>query len=184
MCLCFPVQPKHYYKSGGKSKTRWRKFALLASAALAMAALLQTASRYLFFYPLRITTDSMQPEIRSGDKRYFIYPQWKQPTRGDVVLVRLVQAEAEILCRIVATDGDTVEIQSGELRINRDPVKKLAYAVATPADPSYHLAETEIRPGFFFCLNDNDRNRNDSRLHGSFARSAIVAVLFRPPFFF
>jgi len=46
------------------------------------------------------------------------------------------------------------------------------------------MQEVEVRPNFFFCLNDNTQNTNDSRTQGIFARSQIVAKIFKPKFFF
>lgn len=126
----------------------------------------------------------MQPEIATGDKRYFTYPRLLQPKPGDIVLIRLAHAEAQLLCRLIAVDADKVSVQQGRVYLNGKADRTLNYALASEVDLAYHLPETEVRPNYVFCMNDNARNTNDSRLHGSFARHQIEAVLVRPTFFF
>jgi signal peptidase I len=179
------IEKARHYRASGKSGARkWQRSALVAAFIVSIALVLQFAFRHLFFYPLRIVTDSMQPEIATGDKRYFTYPGLSQPKVGDVVLIKALHADMQLLCRIVGADGDKVLIREGRLFLNGQEVRTLNYAVKTEADLSYHLAETEVRPNFVFCMNDNPRNSNDSRLHGSFARQQIQAVLVKPRMFF
>ncbi len=179
------IEKARHYRASGKGGTRkWKRYALIAGFVLSIALVLQFAFRHLFFYPLTIATDSMQPEIATGDKRYFTYPRLSEPKPGDVVLVRLADAEVQLLCRILATDGDRVLIREGRLFVNGRETRSLNYAVASGADLAHTLPETEVRPGFVFCMNDNARNTNDSRLHGSFARQQIEAVLIKPALFF
>ncbi|GAB4422937.1 MAG: signal peptidase I [Turneriella sp.] len=179
------IQKARHYRASGKGGTRkWKRYALIAAFILSIALVLQFAFRHLFFYPLRIATDSMQPEIATGDKRYFTYPRLALPKPGDIVLIRLANADVQLLCRIIATDGDKVMIREGRLYINGQEKRTLNFSVKAEADLAYQLAETEVRPNYVFCLNDNARNTNDSRLHGSFARQQIEAVLVQPALFF
>lgn len=157
---------------------------LAFAIVLVVALLFQFFLRQLFFYPLKVTGDSMSPEIQTGDKRYFIYPKLTSMQTGDIVLVRARTADVEYLCRIVAVDGDKVRIQEGRLSINGKPVKELNPALKVPEDTAYQFPETEVRPNHFFCLNDNVRNSADSRSHGIFERNQIIGKLFKPRFFF
>lgn len=175
---------RHYRASGKGGSRKWKRYAFVAAFILSIALVLQFAFRHLFFYPLKIATDSMQPEIATGDKRYFTYPRLSQPKVGDVVLIQPMHAEVQLLCRIIAADGDKVLIREGRLYVNGQESRALNYAVKSEEDLAYHLAETEVRPNFVFCMNDNARNTNDSRLHGSFSRQQIQAVLIRPTLFF
>lgn len=179
------IEKARHYRASGKGGTRkWKHYALITAFILSIALVLQFVFRHLFFYPLHIATDSMQPEIATGDKRYFTYPRLSQPKPGDVVLIRPAYADIQLLCRIIATDGDKVLIREGRLFLNGKESRSLNFAVKTEADLSYHLAETEVRPNYVFCMNDNPRNTNDSRLHGSFARQQVEAVLVKPALFF
>lgn len=179
------IEKARHYRASGKGRTRkWKHYALITFVIFSIAMALQFAFRHLFFYPLRIATDSMQPEIATGDKRYFTYPRLVQPKPGDIVLIRPAHADVQLLCRIIATEGDKVLIREGRLYLNGKEKRMLNFAVKSEADLSYRLAETEVRPNYVFCLNDNSRNTNDSRLHGSFPRQQIEAVLVQPAVFF
>lgn len=175
---------EHYRASGKAANKKWRRLALTSATVLAIAFILQLILRQLFFFPLTITGDSMIPEIKSGDKRYFVYAKISQPALGDVVLVHSAVADVEYLCRIAASDGDKVKISAGQLLINGQLKKELPALLNSPLDRSFFMPETEVRPNNIFCLNDNARNTSDSRVHGMFARSQIIARVIRPTLFF
>ena len=179
------IRKAEYYRASGKhSNHRLRRFVLASAIVFVVALVFQFFLRQLFFYPLKVSGDSMSPEIQPGDKRYFIYPKLTNIQAGDVVLVRSRTAQVEYLCRLVAADGDKVRIQEGRLMINGNTVKELNPTLKVPEDRAYFFPETEVRPNHFFCLNDNARNSADSRLHGIFERSQIIAKLFKPRLFF
>jgi signal peptidase I len=171
---------EHYRASGKASNKKWRRMFLASVLVVLVAVLFQLVLRQLFFYPLRITSDAMAPEVKPGDKRYFVYPKLTSTGKGDIVLVKSMRADVEMLCRIVATDGDRVQIKQGKLTINGSVEREMAPRTSDARDLSFELAETEVRPNFFFCLNDNHLNTNDSRAHGIFARNQIVAKAFKP----
>lgn len=179
------IRKAEYYRASGKhSNQRFRRFFLAVVLVLCAAFVLQLIFRQLFFYPLKINGDSMAPEIQSGDKRYFIYPKLTTVGAGDIVLVQAKNAPVQYLCRIVALDGDKVLVQAGQLIINGKTTRELNSLLKIPEDRGYAMAEVEVRPNHFFCLNDNAQNTADSRVHGAFERAQIVAKLFRPRLFF
>ncbi len=179
------IRKAEYYRASGRhSNNRLRRFVLAAVIVVIVALVFQFFLRQLFFYPLKVTGDSMSPEIQPGDKRYFVYPKLTSIQPGDIVLVRSRTAEVEYLCRIVAVDGDKVRIHEGRLLINGTAGRELNPALKVPEDTAFYFPETEVRPNHFFCLNDNARNSADSRLHGIFGRNQIIARLFRPRLFF
>jgi len=175
---------EHYRASGRPGNKKWSRYALIFLLVSASAFVLQFVLRQLLFYPLRVDSDSMQPEIQRGDKRYFIYPKLAMIVKGDIVLVNSTMAEVQYLCRIVAVDGDKVKISDGQLFINGKSERPLNPRLKIEQDRSFFLAELEVRPNYFFCMNDNDRNSDDSRQHGIFERRQIAAKLIRPKAFF
>lgn len=126
----------------------------------------------------------MEPKILINDKKYFTYPRLSAVKKDDVVLLRMQNADAELLCRIVAVDGDKVQIERGELFVNGSAVRRLKPRFESGEDKNFYLTELEVRPNFIFCLNDNAANTNDSRVHGIFSRDQIIGKLISPIFFF
>lgn len=163
---------------------RWQAYILSSMLVIAVAFVLQFVLRYLFFFPQRVTVDSMTPEISTGDKRYFIYPKLTKVGLGDVVLVKAAHADVEYLCRVAALDGDKVQITEGKFWVNGVVKKQLKARLAITEDRSFQMAVVEVRPNYFFCLNDNAQNTNDSRTHGPFERSQIIGKVFKPTLFF
>ena len=179
------IRKAEYYRASGKSgQKKWRAYAISLVIILAAAFVLQLVFRQLFFFPLRVSSDSMAPEIQSGDKRYFIHPKLTNVAVGDVVLVRAAGAQLDYLCRVAAVDGDKVKIVSGQFFVNGQSKRTFEPRVAIAEDRSFQMSETEVRPNFFFCLNDNHKNTNDSRTVGVFERGQISAKVFKPTLFF
>jgi signal peptidase I len=175
---------EHYRASGKAANRKWRRYALIAVLVVLAALVLQIVFRQLLFFPLRVSGDSMAPEIQSGDKRYFIYAKLSAPTIGDIVLVESATADVQYLCRVVGLDGDKVKIEQARLLINGTEKKILKPRLSHLSDRAFSMTEVEVRPNHFFCLNDNDQNTNDSRVHGIFERRRIIARVFRPALFF
>lgn len=171
---------EHYRASGKGSNKKWRGLLLASVIVVTVAVLIQLILRQLFFYPLSVTSDAMSPEIKPGDRRYFVYSRLSAPVTGDVVLIKSMRADVELLCRIVAADGDRVQIAQGKLKINGSVARDLLPRTSDTRDLSYEMPETEVRPNFIFCMNDNHLNTNDSRSHGIFSRNQISAKVFKP----
>ncbi len=179
------IRKAEYYRASGKAgQKKWRAYALSFVIVTVIAFLLQFIFRQLFFYPLKISSDSMTPEIQSGDKRYFIHPKLTTVVAGDVVLVRSPATDADFLCRVAAVDGDKVKIAAGQFFVNGQVKKSFEPRLAIPEDRSFAMNEIEVRPNYFFCLNDNYRNTRDSRTAGIFERGQITAKIIKPTLFF
>lgn len=145
-------------------KTGYKKWTILAIAAILgiITALLLTC----FFSIMKVQGDSMEPSIEQGDRvlidkvSYF----FRQPEPGDVVAfpcsVYSEDGEGSTLVkRIVAAEGDQVEIKDGALYINDDIYDKYA------ADPVYmdEMKKITIGRGKVFVLSDNRSAVLDSR---------------------
>lgn len=179
------IRKAEYYRASGKAgQKKWRAYALSLVIILVAGLLLQFFFRKLLFYPMKVSSDSMVPEIQSGDKRYFIHPKLTTVAVGDVVLVRPPATEGDFLCRVAAIDGDKVKITAGQFFVNGEVKKKFEPRLQIPEDRSFNMPEIEVRPNYFFCLNDNFQNSRDSRTAGIFERGQITAKVFKPTLFF
>jgi signal peptidase I len=179
------IRKAEYFRASGKaSNKKWRRVLLASVLVVLVAILIQLVLRQLFFYPLRVTSDAMAPEIKPGDKSYFIYPKLSSASTGDIVLVKSTKADVQMLCRIIAADGDRLQIKQGKLVLNGSVIRDLLPKTTDSRDLSFFMPETEVRPNYFFCMNDNHLNTNDSRSHGIFARNQIIAKSFKPTLMF
>ncbi len=120
------------------------------------------------FFVLRITIDtviilgiSMEPSFHSGQRVLVSKVAYRmhQPERGDVIVFKPNNGlQEDLIKRIIAQAGDTVEVKDGAVYINSTRLKE-PY-IKNP--PSYHFAKQEIPANNYFVLGDNRNMSNDS----------------------
>jgi signal peptidase I len=104
---------------------------------------------------------------RDDGSRFHLFGE---PERGDVVIVRSPSPPPDrLIKRIVGTPGDTVEIRSGTLYINGQPIEE---PYTLKGGPSVSLMV--VPDDYYFILGDNRPSSNDSRYFGPVPRSDIV----------
>lgn len=114
-----------------------------------------------------VPTGSMIPTIQPGDRLFIdkISYNFKDLERGDIVMF-VPPAEAglkdDLIKRLIALPGDTVEIKNGQLYVN-DLVQDEPY-LSEPI--KYSLAKTVLPAGKIFVLGDNRNVSYDSHMWG------------------
>jgi signal peptidase I len=94
-----------------------------------------------------------------------------EPRRGDIVVVRDPGgAGVDLVKRIVALPGETIEIRDGRVFISG--VRLEEPYIETPGHTS--LRSTILRPDQYFVMGDNREHSQDSRVFGPVRRDAIV----------
>ena len=100
--------------------------------------------RCFVFAPFYIPSGSMQPTLYIGD--YLAVAKWPYgysrysflgeipsfdgrifshlPKRGDVVVFRHPTEDSDLIKRVIGLPGDVIEVRSGELYLNGQPVKR------------------------------------------------------------
>lgn len=112
---------------------------------------------------------------------------WGTPALGDVVIARSPADGIDIIKRVVALPGDTIEIRDGALVRNGQPVPRVILGPATGHSSicvretldglRYTILEDELAPpmamapitlpaGHVFLLGDNRHRSHDSRVFG------------------
>ncbi len=128
-----------------------------------------------------VPTGSMKPTIGIGDRLLgckFLY-WFTEPDAGDIVVFEPPeQAHTDVsrfVKRIVAVEGDLVEVRDGALHVNGTRIKE---PYATTA--FYRLSPTEIPEGHLFVLGDNRNNSADGHVWGFLPKDNIEAkIIFR-----
>lgn len=111
-----------------------------------------------------VTGDSMNPNFCDGDRVLILRIAKGTIEKGDVIVFETAQGE-KLMKRVVATQGDTVDISKskGGLYINGQPAEENnIYTVTSIVDENvkYPLSVTE---DCYFVLGDNRINSTDSR---------------------
>lgn len=160
----------------GEWRAWLRTAALVVLASLAMRAVVVEA----FVVP----SGSMRPTIVEGDHLLgskFHYRFW-QPRRGEVVVfrppdeaLRIGRADAtRYVKRVIAVEGDEVEIRDGVVRVNGGALAEPYVAEA----PDYVFPAQRVPPGHVFVLGDNRNESLDSHRWGFLPREALLAHVF------
>jgi signal peptidase I len=133
-----------------------------------------------------IPSGSMSPTVQAGDTVFAtkIFNPAATVKKGDVVVfdgkrAGLKTMPEKYLTRVVATAGDTVDLASGELRVNgvalpeRNGLKSRGEVVKDPrfTPPSYPLT---VAAGSVFTIGDNYGNSLDGRYLGPLPVTAVT----------
>ncbi len=115
--------------------------------------------------PTKVRGESMEPTLHTNEYllvekiSYRVHP----PRRGDVVVFKYPRDEQEnFIKRVIAVPGETVEIVSGRVYIDGQPIAE-PYLLQIPRES---MPPTVIPEGKLFVLGDNRLNSNDSRFFG------------------
>ncbi len=129
------------------------------------------------FFLVKVDGDSMNPTLESGN--VVTVNRKLTPEHGDIVIIEGEKKTAYLIKRVIAKEGDTVEIIDGGVYLNgkvleEDYVKKQSSTFATGKYTKWTLGEDEI-----FYLGDNRMYSKDSRddEYGSCKESQVVGVV-------
>lgn len=127
---------------------------------------------------------SMLPTIEEGEyimvskAAYF----FGEPQRGDIIVFDSPQdPKSDLIKRIIAVPGDTVEIRDDKVSVNGTPLAE----PYTLEPPHYLMMPEEIPPGHYFVLGDNRNNSSDSHRGWTAPRQNIVGkawITYWPPY--
>lgn len=143
---------------------------------------LQWLTRSLWFYPLYVENDAMSSALKKGDRIFVLHPHLANIKNNDIVLLSLKDNQYLLLCRVVASEGERVEIIDGQVFLNGRLQNSATVKNPIPETIDYrdNISVTDVHSGHFFCLNDNRAVVTDSRQWGTFANKQIVGkVIFK-----
>lgn len=115
---------------------------------------------------------SMEPNLSQHQRlivdkvAYRLHP----PQRDDIVVLDLPEMDEMLVKRVVGLPGEVVEIRSGIVYVDNNPVPESYAYDHTP----YDMAPILLGPLNYFVLGDNRSNSNDSRVFGPVHRDHIL----------
>jgi len=127
---------------------------------------------YLLYDVARVQGSSMEPTL--SDSEYVLVTRgWKTPQRGDIVVVAWSHdgVTEQIIKRIVAIGGDTIDVYGDTIRVN-GRAEPFPHGVidGTEVEPRF---ETVVPTSTVFVLGDNRPVSLDSRFIGPLPSSAV-----------
>ncbi|KLU61072.1 signal peptidase IB [Peptococcaceae bacterium CEB3] len=144
-----------------------------AAGILGIFLILLGVVRWLVIQPYVISSSSMEPTLRSGDRVLVNRLAYRNgaPSRGDIIVFAYPKdPKRTFVKRVIAVPGETVELRGNQVFIDgqvlREPYLK-------PGDYPPYGPETVPR-GKVLVLGDNRRQSEDSRAWGLLPQSAII----------
>jgi signal peptidase I len=189
-------------KNKGKPEAKKKPviYEWLESAVIAF--ILAMVIRAFIIQAFKIPTGSMRPTLLEGDAilvNKFIYgarfpltgwqlPAVRQPKRGDVVVfIYPNDPKKDFIKRMVATEGETVEIKNGTIYVNDKPLLDAAF------NQKYYYNRGEygqmdnkivVPKDSYFVLGDNSASSQDSRYWGFVPKKNMLGkaiLIYWPP---
>ena len=134
--------------------------------ALTSAVIILVVLFTFFLRVVNVSGPSMQPALQSND-RVLISTLFHKPQAGDIVVITRTQGLSEpIIKRVIATQGQTVDIdfEQGIVYVDGQPLDESAYLEnGTTTQPSDYAFPLTVPEGHVFVLGDNRAVSNDSR---------------------
>ncbi|HEX8770388.1 MAG TPA: signal peptidase I [Acidimicrobiales bacterium] len=167
-----PAKPK---PSGKRVAVEW--IVILLGAVL-VAFLVKTFLLQAFFIP----SESMDPTLKVKDRVLVnkLSYDFHDVHRGDIIVFKSPPGETnseikDLIKRVVALPGETVEGHDGHVFINGKPIDDsyLAKGVTTSS-----FAPQKIPAGDVWVMGDNRGNSKDSRFFGPISEDLIVGRAF------
>jgi signal peptidase I len=162
---------------GGKSHTVVRtiiEVVAIVAGAFVLAMLIQ----FFLVKPFTIPSVSMEPTLMVGDRvlvNRVIY-HFRDPKRGEVVVFHSpLKPGEDLIKRVVAVGGDTVEVKDGALYVNGQR-RVEPYLKEATIEGEY--ARTVVPAGSFFMMGDNRNDSGDSRIFGAVPKKEILGKAF------
>ena len=124
-----------------------------------------------------VTSASMEPTLRIGDRVFMDRIEGYMPLHGDVIVLENPRERGELITkRVIGLSGDTVQIRNGYLYVNgKEQIEMYLSpenARMTTPDRIYHVESQNA-----FVLGDNRNVSYDSRMFGSVPVSRIKGKL-------
>lgn len=176
----------------------WRELPLLVLIALAVAVIIKTFLVQAFF----IESGSMRDTLVEGDRVMVnkLSYRFGEPERGDIVVfdppggspndgesfpakvlrniaesIGVSQPASEFIKRVIATEGETIEIRDNQVLINGSPLAEdyLQVGVTMPDFAAVTVPDNQV-----FVMGDNRSQSRDSRFFGPIPVGDIVGRAF------
>ncbi|MDO8885864.1 signal peptidase I [Candidatus Oleimmundimicrobium sp.] len=132
--------------------------------------------RFFVVEALTIQQHSMDSTLHDGDRvlvSKFVY-RLSDIENGDIIILKSPMNKTDFVKRVVATEGQTIEIKEGVLVINGKPVEE-------PYIKNHDLSgleSIEIPQDYVFVAGDNRPNSYDSRIFGPILEDDVVGKAF------
>lgn len=115
----------------------------------------------------------MEPTLQNGNA--LLLKKWGVPQKGDIVTAYIDELDYTVVKRILAAEGDTVNIDESGLYVN-------GKWAAESVNNGQNNIDFRVSVNEYFLIGDNIADSLDSRSFGCVGRSAIRGILIKKLF--
>jgi signal peptidase I len=154
--------------------------------SIVIAVVLALFVRAFIVQAFKIPTGSMKPTLNESNRIFvnkYIY-RFSQPQRGDIVVFKYPEdPKKDFIKRLIAKEGETVEISDGDILIDGKPadeprIKAIYYY--NRGDWGQPKQKITVPKDCFYVLGDNSASSRDSRYWGFVPKRYILGkAIFR-----
>lgn len=124
--------------------------------------------------------NSMYPTLHEKDRLFAnkVTLYFSSPSRGDIVIIKAPDSpKKDYIKRVIAIEGDTVEIIDGEVYVNGELLEE-DYIEEDSYTNAYEEGAWEIPEGYIFVLGDNREEgaSKDSRYFGYVSEKSVKGI--------
>lgn len=153
--------------------------------SLVIAIILALVIRTFVVQAFKIPTGSMRPTLVEGDRilvNKFIY-NFREPKRGDIIVFKYPGDEKkDFIKRLIATEGESLEIKNGDVYINdervEDPFIIRQFHYYNKAPFGGENAKIIVPKRSFYVMGDNSASSRDSRYWGFVPEKNLIGKAF------
>lgn len=161
--------------------------------SIIIALILALIIRAFVIQAFKIPSGSMMPTFEIGD-RIFVskldygarvpftelrLPGFKAPERGDIIVfISPEPPKKDFVKRLIAFEGETVEIKNGNIYINgkmlEGPMSIRSNHYYNRGDYGKENEPITVPKGYYYALGDNSANSRDSRYWGFIPKNNLI----------
>lgn len=119
---------------------------------------------------------SMQPTLVEGDNLIVekLSARLGGLHRGDIIVFRVPEENRQLIKRLIAVEGDRVEIKDGRVYVNGEALEEsYLKGVETQPNGNPEYSNLVVQKGYVYVLGDNRPNSKDSRILGPIEAARI-----------
>ena len=149
------------------------RFARRVLVPLALVLLAIVLVFYVLFERGRVDGPSMRPTLHSGDM-VLVTKDYPRPQRGDIVFTQVTEQgqPVELVKRVIAVPGDTIEIRDDVAVVNGMP--EPARGQITDPGRGASVEQYRVPEGSLYVMGDNRPDSEDSRYIGPVPLSGVM----------